>query len=831
MTNCRSLPAPPGLADYLRELSGEDINGVFPEAVYIKTRTQTFNAYHYYLIKDGLIWYKSIDGVKGPSEWTLFEKTGLPHNKWKWDFSKPKRIVNISADADELVALSEEGGFYRFCLDRILARETDVWLDRQGWPVEEQLFLDGRTVKNTAWALGKRNNQVLYYEDPFGNQHHNGTMEISTTYILLEDGQEISYADTGLPCDFSRNYLGPERGAFKAISLSASASTMFVINEAGEMYTRIADFDIVGADPMFFKYTYIPYKSDLPGSNYFSNFTEWGLPSEDWRPQPRIPLRGEAAFSRFITILQNGQGNGARELRVAGLNEEGSTGYWTKAIFDSEWEFKAAPLYFPPDALLRNQGETGERLQSPDTRLRGYRWNGNEREAELVYEIANFNILEGSCELKIIRGDEICRLTLHPVELWTYQKRDYLPGRKGPPKMFFVTLDIDTAAFDGLSEEFTNYLNEQYAKKDKALFQYIMTAKTNYVILGEKDNTDSVLFLTDGTISDYFPDFQHTWYIEYAYEIETFNSPELTVPGDAVIDKTRREELPRKIALNENFRAELEAKIKSLENAKLLAFGISFFYLPFDGFARLSGLQFIDIPKIRTVTRFGEKIVTSNETYTNIVSDTQIWVYQKIIELLDLRILMLTDLAKQIAREESSAPAAWFSESVTGYWDIAGLPHRVSGVFLGASLSSPLETPAVLSFTPQTEGQELLGWYLTVGNSPSFENSPSLDNPPSSDNPSSFTIFIDPQKSLRTIFSRKGKTPEERIVNIDCMLYVNQNITSAVEKSVVERSLRPFKWDDDSGIGVTISFDGRNFLIKENPASHSNKVIFRGISF
>jgi hypothetical protein len=117
------------------------------------------------LIKDGLIWYKSIDDAKEPSEWTLFEKTGLPHGGW--GFSKLDRIVNISADADELAAFSENDGFYRFCFDKNIARKSGVWLDRQGWPIEERLFLDTRTMKNIAWTLGKRNSHVLY-EDPCG---------------------------------------------------------------------------------------------------------------------------------------------------------------------------------------------------------------------------------------------------------------------------------------------------------------------------------------------------------------------------------------------------------------------------------------------------------------------------------------------------------------------------------------------------------------------------------------------------------------------------------------------------------------------------------------
>jgi hypothetical protein len=53
-----------------------DINGFFPEAVYIKTRTQTFNTYHYYILNDGLIWYKNINAGEEPADWTLFDKTG-----------------------------------------------------------------------------------------------------------------------------------------------------------------------------------------------------------------------------------------------------------------------------------------------------------------------------------------------------------------------------------------------------------------------------------------------------------------------------------------------------------------------------------------------------------------------------------------------------------------------------------------------------------------------------------------------------------------------------------------------------------------------------------
>ncbi|MDR0758916.1 MAG: hypothetical protein LBF74_02255, partial [Treponema sp.] len=639
----------------------ENINGVFPEAVYIKTRAQTFNTYHYYILNDGLIWYKSIDGAKEPAGWTLFDKTGLPHNSWKPGFNKPEKITEISADADELVALSEEGGFYRYCFDKTIAHNSGVWLDRQGWPDGEQLFLDRRTAKNLSWALGKRNVHVLYYEDAFGNQHHNGTMEIATTYVLLDGGKEICYADTGLPSDFSRNYSGPERGAFKAVALSASASTMLVINEAGEMYTRLADFDTIGCDPLWFKYTYIPYKSDLQGTDYFSNLNEWGLPAEDWRAQPRIPLAEDAAITRHITILQNGQGNGARELRVAGLNEAGETGYWTKAVFDDAWEFKPVPMYFSEEAMLKAavsavpvaaaQAEqppsiepdvSGERGPSPDKRYSGYFWNNGKKEPEWEYAIPNFNMLEGDCDLQITWRGENCTLKLHPVEMWTYIKRDYLPGRTGSPKMFLVTLEIPQNAFDGLSEHFTALLTQKYARNDKKLFQYTMSASERYVLMRERGGTDAALFLTDGKTSRRYHEFRHFRLVENFEEIRRYHSPELTISGETI---PTRKELIQKIEANKIFRDELKYKIRSIKWSQLTAFKFNFGYLPVHYSAKFSPLRFVDMPKIRTITAFGDRIILENSTYINTVSNTRIWLYEKIIGLLEARLLYYRDIA------------------------------------------------------------------------------------------------------------------------------------------------------------------------------------------
>jgi hypothetical protein len=806
-------------------INNEDIHGVSPEAVYIKTRTQTFNTYHYYILNDGLIWYKSIDGSQEPAGWTLFQDTGLPHNSWKRGFNKPEKIVEISADADELVALSDEGGFYRYCFDKTISRKSNVWFDRKGWPNEEQLYLDRRAAKNLAWALGKRNAQVLYYEDPFGNQHHNGTMEIATTYVLLEDGQEICYNDTGLPCDFSRNYIGPERGAFKAVSLSASASTMFVINEAGEMYTRLADFDTIGCDPMWFKYTYVPYESDLPGTNYFSNLNEWGLPAEDWRPQPRIPLAGLAAITRHITILQNGQGNGARELRVAGLNESGETGFWAKAIFDDTWEFKPAPLYFSEGAILKaaNSAEgnpRAERGPSPDKQYSGYSWNNSEKEKDWEYTIPNFNIFEGDCDFRITWRGETCTLKLHPLEMWTYLKRNYLPGRTGSPKMFMATLEIPENALDGLSAEFAAKITEKYAKYDKKLFYYTMEASNRYIILRDTGEPDSVVFLTGGTLSNQYTEFRQTWLVEDFEELTRYHSPELSIDNHAGLTYG---DLIGKIELNKTFRDELKYQIRTLKWSQLTAFKFNANYLPLHYSVIISPLRFVDVPKIRTVIRFGDKLVLANSSYIYTTSNIRIWAYEKILQLLEVRLRYYNDLAKEFSETDSHKPErvvisfpAWYSEDISGYWDSAGLPRVIPGAFFSPG-SRQTKIPAVLSFLPSINEPELFGWYFSIGLSVS-----------SAEADKSFSIFIDPLKSPKTIYARNGKPPEEKRLRLDCTIHINPGTNSPIEQEIIDRMLKPFINVNERSIEAQIVFDGRTFEIRQDPSQHGNSLIFRG---
>jgi hypothetical protein len=115
----------------------------------------------------------------------------------------------------------------------------------------------------------------------------------------------------------------PDHGRFRAAAMSASASTIFVIDSAGRSFTRLADFDSLGLDPIL-RYGWDRRRRTSPLDD-----DVYSLPPDPWREQPPLP----GAATTDITILQTGQGNAARELRVGAPD-----GFWSKPIFGEQWQ-------------------------------------------------------------------------------------------------------------------------------------------------------------------------------------------------------------------------------------------------------------------------------------------------------------------------------------------------------------------------------------------------------------------------------------------------------------------------------------------------------------
>jgi hypothetical protein len=362
--------------------------------------------------------------------------------------------------------------------------------------------------------------------------------------------------------------------------------------------------------------------------------------------------------------------------------------------------------------------------------------------------------------------------------------------------------------FENLSDDFVRELEEKYAENNRKLFQYTIAASNHYIFMRESEDTDSLLFLTDGTLSNSYYNFQSTRHVENYAEIQRYYSPELMIDPDS---PPTIESLAGKITLNKNLVDELKYKIRALNWAKLTAFKFNIGYIPASYIARITPLRFIDVPKIHTVTSFGEKLVLANSAYTNRISEVRAWAYQKIVDLLELRIACYTEMINEIPSGENPVSfPPWFSEQITDYWDIAGLPRKIEGTFFPPQLLETREIPAALTFVPPQGEEQIFGWYLAAGQS------------------SSYTLFIDPQKSAKAIYRRKGKSPQERAITIDCTLYVNPAAGTGPEQTIVEKSLEPFIKENHSGIDVRITFDGEEFEIREYPKSHTNSVIFRG---
>lgn len=411
---------------------------VLPQRIPLKTPGCSFNSRFDYCLRQGRIWYRPHWPDRHPGEppvWELMPCEGLPCNPDAKAFEPPRPIAEISADGDELTALDVEGRFYFRTMAGPGWFSRSEWTQLSGFP-RGVLRLPPELGRPRAWSMGRRHFDVLWHEDADGNPHHVGTTGTSTLYALHPEGYEIWYSDNGLPADFSHRICGPERGGLQLENLQASAGTLFAIDAAGQTYTVMSDFDLNGGTAMFIPYSYVPQarSAQPPGSDFGSHLTPWRLPPPLWRRQPAIPLTGRARLSRSITILQTGQGNAARELRVAGLDAAGRSGYYFKPIDGPGWEFAAA--------------ETGRLDWLPGTAVRRLAqdraYTGVLQFGAEVYqaELADFNLDCSPARLSLKRQATTYELKLHAVDAWTHASCEN-PGRDGAVALKLGTLEAE----------------------------------------------------------------------------------------------------------------------------------------------------------------------------------------------------------------------------------------------------------------------------------------------------------------------------------------------------------------------------------------------------
>ncbi len=674
-----------------------------PDSVKIKTPTQTFNRYDYFAVKDGRVLFKPNVETTGKSgDWKPFRRSGLPENKKIEQFPVPSSIVEIHADADEIVALSDTRRFYWLRIKDGMSWDGNVWNHLWGWPEMEPLFLGGRAASPRAWAIGRRNRDVLYHEDIDGNPHHFGTMGITTLYVLTADGREICFTDSGLPADFSHTIALPNRGRFVAESMSVSASTIFVIDASGRMYTRLVDFDTIGSDPMFFKYSYRREKRGGSGEDWSSNFTEWSLPAEDWYEQPGIELNGQAELSSMITILQNGQGNSARELRVAGKNAEGKTGYFHKMIFDERWDFTESPVALEESRMLINIVPQCRELANGDTHYFGRIRIDGRYVPNTSVELVDFNLSESPSTLRITEEGEVSEMKLHSVEAWTYLKRND-PGRDGTPKVFLGTLEVP----DGVKDSGTVKVLKEHNLKT---FRFIVEATKEHVYIRPRSrlygDLELILAAEGAPVKNSMA--VRTYSLAQNGFDRMANADELKIGSYDTLTRADIPALKKKIDMNRKAMKQINAVLSQIERSSKRIRRSSIRYTAFNAIVHATGLFLIDKPKIWTVTRHFGTVLKGQKDSAEFLYFTGKRTHEEAIRRIKNRIDAYTEKINEL--EGRSLGGVFFSEHFDDYF-------RRLGIY-DSELDSLLVSPfpegirATCDTTPVKEGKSFFFIHL-----------------------------------------------------------------------------------------------------------------------
>jgi hypothetical protein len=395
-----------------------------PDRVHFRTRTESFNSHWYVALRDGRIWVKPNEeiGLRPPGHWALLGDTGLPEGPGLVRWEPPEAVAELSADGCHLHALSTDGVFYRGTDLRRDVHRAFQWTDRWGWPMARGEGLTAGFSTARGWDVSDSHPfDVDHYEDVLGIEHSVG-LGVAHVYRLSPDGTRIHYNDWWLPADWSRQVCGPQRGAFRAASISASGSTLFVVGEDGALYTRLFDFDTAGENDLL-TYSYV---LDGPAG------TTRALPAEPWARQPDIT--GGAITDR-ITIFQDGEGNAARVLRVEGRLGE-ATGFFHKHLRDHEWRFHETGL------PLQGRSVGGEPVV--EARTRGAALTGTLRredlDVSLGVEVLDFDLVCSPATVRLTfdgrsltAGGEPLTLVLHHVHAMVDEVRPVDYGDQGQP--------------------------------------------------------------------------------------------------------------------------------------------------------------------------------------------------------------------------------------------------------------------------------------------------------------------------------------------------------------------------------------------------------------
>ncbi len=444
-----------------------------PEKIYFRNKKENFNNQNEFVINDGIIWYRK----------------RVPNSLWKplplhEDLNTP---ISIGTDSEHFIAIDQTGRIFSI-KDKALSEnitEKD-WISTWGSP----LWLgQGMQIplSTKSWEISFFSpSEDKFYTDKAGNKHGIG-VGCTSLYLLSSDGQRITYLDPWLPSDLSYEICSPARGKFKSEKLSASGSTLFIINKYGDMYTRTYDFDISGGNDLILNYTYEFKKQAISKDReplfYEPLFTQRVISTEGWHLQPKI----KGKITDNITIFKGKENK--RFLRVEGEIGDGVTGYFEKELDGKDWNFSATGKNLEGNILFNSEKETSNLSLGPDESKKFiFRKDG------LKMEIPNFHIYCSPAELNIsFQNGKTLVLKLHTRETIRQYPRER--GLTEEPIQLNGAIEIPQETLENLatlSDEERDFILS-YLKGKRFTNISVLATTENLIIYGKEGVIKNIL--------------------------------------------------------------------------------------------------------------------------------------------------------------------------------------------------------------------------------------------------------------------------------------------------------------------------------------------------
>ena len=589
-----------------------------PDDIRFRDLKYGFSYEYLYALKDGRIWIKpdtKNTGVTG--EWELFNKTGIPSGKYSSSFEPGDVITEFSTEGTMIAAVSNRGRFYFW---QPTYFEDTVWHEETGAPFEDVLYLpDNKTwcfsfsVMRAPWKRETRMHEkdiVTYWEDIDGNRTEFGLT--ATIFCVTPDGQRIRFTDTGLPTSWNRAITSPERGRFIIENISASASTIFVINKTGKMYTRMYDYELDGGGPAL-RWVFDREKRTEGDeiAPIMTSIRTYPLPG--WLEQEPIVqlLKGDgkskAAITEKITIVLTGKGNAARELRVQGRDSIGRYGYFRKMIFDKTWEFIETGEKFSDADIIKDY-----LAKAPEGKILDKNYSGTVSkpgEADLKAELLDFYYFNSPATLRVHVNNKYFDMTFHTADLWspTVQKKYHpeLVGHpSGEPRLIQGAIVIPEDILNSSDPDIKGTVDKYFREFNKEPIAFTVSADDRQVLIESKTLQRSLRknlsYEFRGSLKfNLINENYRNGYLTKSIFIAIAGNPELEIPGDtSAITLSGVDSL---IALNKKALDDLKSLNKKIKRESCSSGCVSSCILPvyyiFNGCITITGLPHWDMSK------------------------------------------------------------------------------------------------------------------------------------------------------------------------------------------------------------------------------------------